>query len=183
MLWKRIAIAGCLIFGATSTCSADWHSFWHGVNVDYQRNNNWPHPFREAAAAQTRMPFEVQRNNGWQLHNTLSHGQFRVGDGQLSYAGQTQLQNIVTVVPAEQRTVYVVRGTNQAETDARLASVRSSLERLRTEGGTSPQVLLIDRAPATNSGELASAVNRAWFKVLPKPQLPKSNAPSVSGGN
>jgi hypothetical protein len=182
MSWKRIAIAGLLVVATTSTSNADWHSFWHRFHVDYERNNAWPHPFREVAAAQTRAPFEVQRQNGWQLHNTISHGLFRAGDGQLSYAGQQQLQNILTAVPPQHRTVFVVRGASQAETEARLTSVRGSLERFTVAGAAIPQVVLIDRAPATSSGQLASAINRAWIENLPTPELPQDDSvPGVSG--
>ena len=181
MTKKRLALVGMIVAITAGNASADWHSFWHRFNVDYHRNNAWPHPFREMAAAQTRAPFEVQRHNGWQLHNTISHELFRPGDGGLTYAGQQQLVNIITVVPVEQRTVFVVRGASQAETEARLASVQSSLERM-TQGGQTPPVMIVDRAPATNSGAMAAAVNREWLKVIPKPELPSREGPTVSGG-
>lgn len=182
MSWKRIAIASFLVFATASTSNADWNSFWHRFHLDYHRNNAWPHPFREVAAAQTRAPFEVQRLNGWQLHNTLSHDMFRAGDGQLSYGGQQQLQYIMTSVPEQHRQVFVVRGTNAAETDARVASVRSSLERYSGTGISAPPVMLVDRAPVTYSGARASAVNRAWMEAMPKPQLPQDDSvPGVSG--
>jgi hypothetical protein len=182
MSWKRIAIAGLFVVVSASTSQADWHSFWHRFHLDYHRNNAWPHPFREAAATQTRMPFEVQRMNGWQLHNTISHGLFRAGDGQLSYAGQQQLQNIMTQVPPQHRTVFVVRGGSDVETEARVASVRSSLERIVPEGNSLPQVVLVERAPATSSGAMASAVNRARMQSIPAPKLPQdTSVPGVSG--
>lgn len=182
MSWKRVAIAGFLLAATASTSNADWHSFWHRFHVDYHRNNAWPHPFREVSAAQTRAPFEVQRLNGWQLHNTLNHGLFREGDGQLSYAGQQQIQYIMTAVPEQHRTVFVVRGSSPAETDARLASVRSSLERYQLANAPAPAVMLIDRAPATYSGARASAINRAWLEAMPTPELPQdTSAPGVSG--
>lgn len=182
MSWKRVAVAGFLVFATASTSNADWHSFWHRFNVDYQRNNAWPHPFREVAAAQTRAPFEVQRLNGWQLHNTLNHGLFRDGDGQLSYAGQQQIQYIMTAAPVQHRTLFVVRAPNAVETDARVASVRNSLERYQVANDPVPSVMIIDRAPATYSGARASAINRAWLQAMPTPELPKdSSVPGVSG--
>lgn len=182
MSWKRIAIASLLLVATASTSNADWHSFWHRFHLDYHRNNAWPHPFREVAAAQTRTPFEVQRLNGWQLHNTLSHDLFRPGDGQLSYGGQQQLQYIMTSVPQQYRQVFVVRGVNQAETEARVASVRSSLERYSLPTAPLPEVVLVDRAPVTYSGARASAINRAWMEAMPEPSLPSDQSvPGVSG--
>ncbi len=181
MAWKRIACAAVLVVSGSVSASADWNSFWHRFHVDYQRNNAWPHPFREMDAMQTRSPFEVQKMNGWRLNNTISHELFREGDGALTYAGQRQLVQITTNVPPEHRAVFVVRGANQAETDARVAAVKNSLERMNHGEESIPQIMVIDRAPATSSGALASAINRAWMEELPAPKLPADEGPSVSG--
>lgn len=181
MAWKRLFVAAALIATTASTASADWHSFWHRFHLDYHRNNAWPHPFRELAAMQTRAPFEVQKLNGWRVHNTISHELFVAGDGQLTYAGQRQLENIMTRVPPQYRAVFVVRAGSEAETQARLTAVRNSLARMRYAGGEKPEVSLIDRAPATSDGATASAINRQWLQVMPQPRLPDRQAPSVSG--
>ena len=175
--WVLLALAVVL---GTNVGHADWHSFWERFKLDYHRNNAWPHPFREMAASQTRAPFEIQRNNGWQLHNTISHELFSPGDGALTYAGQKQLENIVTRVPPEHRTVFVVRAASKVETESRVAAVQSSLGRLSPDG-VAPQVLVIDRAPATSSGEVVAALNRLRIDTMPKPQLPERAGPSASG--
>lgn len=180
MVWKPLACAGFMVVAAASPVAADWNSFWHGVHIDYQRNNAWPHPFSEMAAAQTRMPFAVQRMNGWRLHNTISHELFRGGDGVLTAAGQQQLTHIATQIPPEHRVVYVVRGATPGETEARIDAVRSSLARMNLEGAM-PEVMVTDRVPATGSGAMASAVNRAWMQALPSPRLPNDAGPSVRG--
>lgn len=180
MAWKPLTCAGLLVIVAASPVAADWNSFWHGVDVDYQRNNAWPHPFSELAAAQTRMPFVVQKMNGWRLHNTISHELFRDGDGVLTAAGQQQLQQIATQNPPEHRVVYVVRGATPNETEARVASIRSSLARMNLQTAP-PDVLVTDRVPATGSGAMAAAVNRARMQTLPPPQLPRNEGPSVRG--
>lgn len=180
MAWKPLTCAGLLVIAAASPAAADWNSFWHGVRVDYHRNNAWPHPFSEMAAAQTRMPFAVQKENGWRLHNTLSHELFRGGDGVLTVAGQQQLIHIATQNPPEHRVIYVVRGATPRETDARVDAVRSSLSRINLQGAM-PEVFVTDRVPATGSGAMASAVNRARMQALPPPQLPRSEGPSVRG--
>lgn len=180
MAWKRLACAGLLVAAAVSPAAADWNSFWHGVHVDYHRNNAWPHPFSEMAAAQTRAPFAVQKMNGWRLHNTISHELFRGGDGVLTVAGQQHLAHIVHQVPVEFREVIVVCGATPAETEARVASVRAALSRMNLEGAV-PEIYVTHRVPATGSGELATAVNRAWLQSLPKPQLPESS--QGSGGS
>lgn len=180
MAWKRLLCTAALVAVGSSSASADWNSFWHRFHLDYHRNNAWPHPFREVDAAQTRSPFLVQRENGWRLHNTISHELFREGEGSLSYAGQRQLIQIMTHVPPEHRSIYVVRGASPAETEARIASVRSALEKMPLENGATPEIMIIDRAPATGSGAVASAVNRAWMQALPAPKLPDKEGPTVS---
>lgn len=180
MTWKRLICAAALVALTASTSHADWHSFWHRFHIDYHRNNAWPHPFREMAAMQTRSPFEVQKVNGWRLHNTISHELFVQGDGQLTYAGQRQLHNIMTHVPPQFREVFVVRGSSQAETEARVAAVKSSLTRMQLPEDALPAVSVIDRAPATSSGSITSAINRAWLNSLPEPKLPERVGPSVS---
>ncbi len=183
MAWKRFALAGILVAATTSTSNADWHSFWHRFHVDYQRNNAWPQPFREMAAKQTRAPFEIQKLNGWRLHNTISHELFVAGDGQLTYAGQRQLENIMTRVPPQYRSVFVVRAGSQAETEARVTAVRNSLARMTHGGGQVPEVGIADRANPTSSGSMASAINRAWADALPEPVLPPREGPAVSDSN
>lgn len=179
MAWKRLACVGLLAAAAASPAAADWNSFWHGVHVDYHRNNAWPHPFSEMAAAQTRAPFAVQKMNGWRLHNTISHELFRGGDGVLTVAGQQQLAQIVHQVPPEHREIIVVCGATPAETEARVNSVREALSRMQMEGAA-PEIYVTHRVPATGSGELATAVNRAWLKSLPSPKLPAAQSGSAA---
>lgn len=177
----RTAIFALLSFGLSTSGMADWHSFWHRFHVDYHRNNEWPHPFREIDVHGTRAPFETQRLNGWQVHNTLSHELFRDGDNLLTYAGQQHIEYIVTHVPHDYRAIFVVRGTTAQETQARLAAVRQSLERLQL-GDQAPPVMLVDRPPATHSGAMASAINRLWMESLQTPRLPDSEGAASSEG-
>ena len=179
MAWKRLACASLVAIATAAPAAADWNSFWHGFHIDYHRNNAWPHPFSEMAATQTRTPFAIQTMNGWRLHNTVSHELFRGGDGVLTVAGQHHLAHIISQVPPQHRMVMVVRGATPEETEARLASVRSAIARMHVEG-PAPEVRVTDRVPATGSGELATALNRARLQTLPAPRLPESEGPSVS---
>ena len=153
--------------------AADWDQFWHSVHIGYHRNNAWPHPFLEVAAAQTRAPFEVMKHNGWRLHNTIGHELFREGDGLLTPAGRGQLEWIATQAPVDRRVVYVLRGRSAKETDARMASVRQTLDTMHT-AGPPPQVMITDVVPASASGAWATQINRTWLSSLPEPKLPTS---------
>jgi len=169
-----------LLGGLASPAAADWHTFWHNQHVAYRRTNAWPQPFTDDSARQTIAPFEVMKHNGWRLHNTIGNELFREGDGALLAAGHKRVNWIATQAPADRRVVYVLRGVSQAETDARLASVRETLTRLPADGQP-PQVLITDIAPTTASGAWATQINRDWLEALPAPKLPGTSASGAAG--
>ena len=76
---RRWLLTGSAIISvalATGSASAggwkdNWNSYWHGVHVDFHRNNAWPEPFNTADRARVREPFCIQADNGWKLHNTI----------------------------------------------------------------------------------------------------------------
>jgi hypothetical protein len=179
MAWRTLITAGLVGIALSGSVHADWHTFWHGVHVDYQRNNVWPHPFREMAAAQTRAPFEVMTYKGWQRHNTISQELFREGDGALTSGGRVRLQGIATQSPPQYRFVLVPRAPSAEETEARIASVRSALERIYMAGPV-PQVYMTDVDPGSTPGDMATQINRAWLQSLPAPKLPEP--PQNPGG-
>ena len=82
---------------------------------------------------------------------------------------------IATQAPAARRTVYVLRGNSQAETDARVASVHQALNNVHTTGAI-PAVLVTDAEPATSSGAWATKINREMLENLPEPRLPQQSA-------
>jgi len=168
------------IGGAASDASADWHGFWHSVHVDYQRNNAWPQPFTDDSVRQTVAPFEVMKQNGWRLHNTIGNELFRDGDGALLAAGNNRVNWIATQAPADRRVVYVLRGRTPAETDARLASVRDTLSRVQTNG-PAPQLMITEIEPNTASGAWAVQINRGWLEAQPAPKLPSVSSTGSAG--
>ncbi len=163
----------------TSTASADWNSFWHGVHVGKARNNAWPDPFNEADAMQVVAPFEIMKNNGWRLHNTIGHELFRSGDGVLLASGNKRVEWIASQAPTNRRDVFVMRGSTQQETEARMASVRQSLASLNVPN--QPNVWVTDVEPATASGAWATQINRTWLQELPAPKLPSTSSSGKEG--
>lgn len=176
MLRKSRLVLSLLVVGVTATsASADWHSFWHGLNVGYARNNAWPDPFNEADAMQVVMPFEIMKQNGWRMHNTIGHELFREGDGALLAAGSKRVQWIASQAPVSRRSLFVLRGTSPEETKARVASVHQTLASLNLPGQP-PQITVTDVEPGASSGAWAVKVNREWLDSLPIPQLPQTSA-------
>ncbi|MFK8113228.1 MAG: hypothetical protein AB8B91_13550 [Rubripirellula sp.] len=170
-----------LIVATTATsASAGWRDFWHNLHVDYARNNAWPDPFNEVDASMVSAPFDIMKANGWRMHNTIGHELFRQGDGALLAAGHKRIHWIATQAPTARRAVYVLRGSSQAETQARIASVQKTIRGVNVVG-PAPAVLVTDIEPATSSGAWATKINREWLEHLTAPQLPSQSVTGNTG--
>ena len=178
--YAQALLALLVVTCGSSSALADWHSFWQGVHRGYARNNAWPDPFNEVDAFQVQAPFEIMKRNGWRMHNTIGHNLFRGGDGALMSAGRERIHWIVTQAPSPHRNLYVVRGSSQAETDARVAAVRRTLSTIHTDKPM-PQVFVTDTANITSSGAWAVKVNREMIRNLPSPKLPTTSSSGQAG--
>ncbi len=178
-IYGRLLIAIALMTVTATSVDAGWKERWNDfmnrVGVGYERNNAWPDPFNEQDAIAVITPFEAMKQNGWILHNTIGPHQFREGDGALKTSGQKTLAWIARQAPHSRRQVYIVRAATEAETDARVASVRDILEQVQGPGPI-PTIMLTDRIPPTAPGDWATKVNRTWLEQLATPKLPTSSA-------
>lgn len=175
-----LPLAVLMAASAVPSAFADWSTFWHNLHVGYARNNAWPDPFNELDAAQVIMPFERMKANGWRMHNTIGHELFRQGDGALLAAGHRKVRWIATQAPLNRREVHVLRGASAEETQARVASVRSTLAHINYQG-PEPAVLVTDIEPATSSGAIATKINREMLENLPEPRLPDQSSSGQQG--
>lgn len=180
----RIALTVATV-GLPTAASADWNAFGWGkrkeeTRLGYHRNNAWPDPFTEVDARAVVEPFERMKRNGWQLHNTLASDLFRDGDGALLAAGSSRVRWIATQAPRSRRQIYVSAASTQSETQARLASVRQTLDSLNGLEGQ-PQVLVTTKDPVYSSGDWANRINRAWLENLPDPKLPAASTTGAPG--
>lgn len=173
--YGRALTAVMLVVISVGTAAADWNEFWHNVHVGYHRNNAWPNPFNEVDAMHVVAPFEMMKRNGWRVNNTLGNNLFRDGDAALMASGHNRVRWIATQAPLDRRNIFVLRGRSQAETDARLASVRQTLANYQLRGPV-PQVFVTDRPQPTWSGALATHINRTWLEQTPDPKLPSTSA-------
>lgn len=176
--FAQAVLAFVAVSVTATSASADWNHFWHGWHVGFHRNNAWPDPFNEADAMSVVAPFEIMKANGWRMHNTIGHESFRSGDGALMAAGQKKIYWIATQAPAARRTVFVLRGENDDETQARVSAVHQTLGKIAFNG-PSPDVLVTDVEPHHSSGAWATKINRDWLENLSAPRLPATSA----GGN
>lgn len=174
------AIILLIVASTATTASAGWRDFWHNLHVGYARNNAWPEPFNEMDANMVNAPFDVMKANGWKMHNTIGHELFRAGDGALLAAGHKRVYWIATQAPVARRSVYVLRGSTEAETQARIASVQKTIGNVNVIG-PAPTVLVTDIEPATSSGAWATKINREWLEHLTAPQLPSQSVTGSEG--
>lgn len=174
-LFTRFVIAVALFSVTATSVDAGWNEFWAAIGQGYRRNNAWPEPFQELDAIQVITPFEIQKNNGWKLNNTIGAEKFRLADSELQPSGRESLRWIATQAPANRRVVHVLRGRTQVETDARVASVEKALGQYAFNGST-PTVSVTDRLPPSYSGAWATKINRAWLEELAAPVLPSQTS-------
>lgn len=163
-----------------TSAQAGWHDFWHNVNIGYHRNNAWPQPFSEADAMQTMAPFDVMKRNGWREHNTIGNELFRQGDGALLAAGHNRVKWIATQCPDMRRGIFVLRGRTEAETQARVASVRQTVASLNV-AGTLPHVTVTNIVPGTVAGARATKISRDALEQQASPKLPNTSAAGNQG--
>lgn len=174
-LFSRFVIAIALMAVTATSVDAGWNEFWAKVGQGYRRNNAWPEPFQELDAIAVITPFEIQKNNGWKLNNTIGAEKFRLADSELQPSGRETLRWIATQAPVTRREVQVLRGRTQEETEARIASVEKALEQY-TFNGPAPAVTVTDRLPPSYSGAWATKINRDWLEQLAAPVLPSQTS-------
>ena len=173
-------VATFLLANCATTASAGWNEFWHYFGVGYHRSNAWPDPFNELDAEQVILPFQMMKHNGWKMHNTIGHERFREGDGALLASGQYRVRWIATQAPENRRIVYVLRGRDQQETDARVNAVNETLANIPIHG-PKPTVLITDVEPDTAPGDWATKINRDRLEQQPPPRLPKNSINGTAG--
>ncbi|MEM6692097.1 MAG: hypothetical protein AAF664_21895 [Planctomycetota bacterium] len=180
---KRIAVIAAIVstLGPLSV-QADWgwNKLKKDADLDRARNTAWPQPFVEMDVMEVTNAFDRMKHNGWRFHHTVGHTMFRDHDGALTATGHNSVRNIVENAPANRRTLYVLNGRSETETQARLASTRRSVDRLGPVG-QSIQIMVTHHAPPTASGEWANKVSRDWIKSIPIPQLPDSSGNGTAG--
>ena len=137
---------------------------------DKYRNNQWPMPFRGIDTSSVLSYFEVQRNNGWKLHNTLGAAMFDPATNTLTDAGRNHMKWIVTQAPQDRRVLFVLVGDNQQETAARVEATQIAVSEMIPVGPL-PTIYLTDRDAPGSSGVYQTAINRAINGSVPNPRL------------
>src|SRR5262245_1629049 len=100
---RRWLLAGAatvsMTLAGTALAGEGWNDFWCGAYTDFYRNNSWPEPFVSADRAVARLPFCLQVDNGWKMHNTVGSYLYDTNTQQLNQAGELLVKWIVTQAP------------------------------------------------------------------------------------
>lgn len=152
----------------------------HAAKTDKWRNNLWPMPFRAQDSLAVTRVFDVQRNNGWRMYNTLGTPMFHPESNQLTDAGKAHLRWIMTYAPENRRVVFVLKGPDAEQTARRVESTQVAISELVPVGNL-PQIYLTDVEAIGSSGVYQTAVNRALVGSVPAPRLGPAPAGAGSG--
>jgi hypothetical protein len=175
-----LVIAGLCVGGVSQLAQAGWGEFWHRVNVDFHRNNCWPHPFQEQDRDLIRAPLIAMTAAGWRQNNTLSDHFFSTDDHAINQAGELKIRWIVTQAPPHRRTVFVLRGGTQQATNARVTAVQRIVDRYAGPG-EQPAVVVTEMNPPGASGDYFDQVDRQFKQSIPAPRLPSMDGAAAAG--
>lgn len=166
---------------AGNAASADWHSFWHRVELDIHRNNSWPEPFPAPDRAATRAPFGLMAAKGWQLNCTLSDQDFDAETHVVNRTGAAKIQTVLRNASQERRAVYVLVGRDKEATAARVDSVQREIAG-KILDGPMPPVMITDLRPETTPAEDVAGVMERYQANQRPPVLPAASGGQGGGG-
>lgn len=181
-----LRIGCCLVLGLTLFATArtvranEWDDFWASVDVDWHRNNAWPHPFTDADKAATMAPFAIMVANGWQRENLLGEEYFDEDAKHLTLAGRNRIRTILTDSPPEHRVIFVQRDLSDEVTAKRLDVVQQAAAAMLPHG-TLPDVLVSNMTPPSRPGDLVNSELHSYSSSVPTARLTGLGA-SSSGG-
>ena len=154
----------------------------HNSSIDRYRNSLWPMPFRSQDTCSVLTYFELQRNKGWQLANTLGTHCFDPMRNVVSEAGYAHIESILRKAPPDRRVIFVLRGADDAQTRKRIEATQVAVSRL-VPTGTLPELYVTSSEPLGSSGAYQTAVHRAIMETVPPPRLPPDPNAGTNGSS
>jgi hypothetical protein len=138
-------------------------------------------PFRSQDVSAVTSFFEVQRENGWRMHNTVGHAMFDPQTHCITSSGKNHIRSILGDNPSDRKVIFVLAGQNQQQTASRVESTQQAVSEILPVGSL-PPIYVTDRDAPGSSGAYQTAVNRALMSSVPAPRLPASGGASSNSG-
>lgn len=177
--WVPGLLGLVLVVSVGESADAGWREFFQRSKIEAKRVNSWPEPFQTADREAARAPFEVHKNAGWRLENTLVDAFFDEQQ-QLTHAGKLKVRHILTQVPAHRRSLYVLQGETPEITEQRVDAVQQSVANLIPDGPM-PPVMVTAIMPRGGTGEYLYIVNSKYRQSIPAPVLPEAQGTTGGG--
>ena len=183
----RLVLCLTLVLGGLSAVAdaqvhhkSAWHAFWGRVGLDFHRMNAWPEPFLTADRQLTRCIWMPMIARGWQYENTLTDFHFDADSGELTTAAIAKIRWISTQAPADRRTIFVMRGHTNEQTEARVDLVQREATNVLAEGPL-PAVVRTNQQPHGFS-RTGNYQNLMWQSLEGSIQAPALPASAGGGG-
>jgi hypothetical protein len=153
----------------------------------YGRNNVWPMPWNCADRQLYFQIWEPMIDRGFEEQCVLNSAHFDSETNELNKFGQHAVAGIMQNMPTTRQHVFIHREANDRLNQARLASVRDTINTFYGQQLQGPaRVSFSTRLPNTITGDQAEGINRLWFEKMPSPVIPISSGETINsavGGN
>lgn len=176
----KLFFAVGLVAACCDQVQAQQPSHLQASKTDVYRKTLWPMPFRAEDSIAVTSVFDIQRNNGWRLYNTLGTPMFHPETNQLTDAGKAHLRWIMTSAPQHRRVIFVLKGDDAAKTAYRVESTQLAVSELVPVGNL-PPIYLTDVESNGSSGTYQTAVYRAMVSTVPTPRLAPMEGTAAGG--
>ncbi len=177
----KLLLSLTLVACGVQSVEAQQPSHLQNAKTDRWRNTLWPTPFRAEDTLAVTNVFDIQRNNGWRLYNTLGTPMFDPNSNRLTDAGKAHIKWILTYAPQNRRVIFVLKGDDANKTANRVESTQLAISEF-VPSGNLPPIYLTDVESSGSSGSYQTAVYRAMVTSVPSPRLPDSSGGGGSGG-
>ena len=142
------------------------------------RNDAWPKPFSCWDKRDYYQTWNVMLNSGSEVHGVLDNN-FFTEENTLNRIGIDRVAGIVLNLPANERTVFVSRTTDQVVDQARVTAIRDMIATYYSHRGV-VDVQLSDKLPQTAAASEKLAIYNRRKEERPRTVLPVGDADTVN---
>ncbi len=176
MSLRLLPVLSLIAVATVASSASAQHPYGHDAGMfesfhyDYYRNKMWPLPFRAADTRAVMGYFDVQRNNGWKLHNTVGASMFDPETNALTDSGRAHVKWVISRAPRNRRVLFVLQAKDRHATAARVESTQLAVSEM-VPVGPLPSIYLTDQDAPGSSGAYQTAIHRAMTNSVPSPRL------------